>query len=108
MVNPDSVHAERLVAALEEFGFGGLGITGDDLTGPGRVLQLGTPPNRIDLLTSIDGVTFDEVWHGRIAGKYGDATVWYIDRETLIRNKRAAGRPQDLADLSWLDKNYKP
>lgn len=102
LVEPDEENARRTIRALEEFGFGGLGIGIADLAQPGRILQLGHPPNRIDLITSIDGVTFDEVWNGRVAGRFGAASVWYIGIEELIRNKRASGRPQDLADLSWL------
>jgi hypothetical protein len=66
------------------------------------VTQLGYPPNRIDLVTSIDGVTFEEAWASRVAGKYGAVNVWYIGREALVRNKAAAARPQDLMDLATL------
>lgn len=102
LLEPTDENARRVLAALEEFGFGGLGITVADLNEPGRILQLGQPPNRIDLLTSIDGVSWDDVWNGRVEGSYGNARVFYIGRSELIRNKTAAGRPQDLADLSWL------
>jgi len=63
---------------------------------------LGYPPHRIDLVTSIDGVTFDEAWASRVAGNYGGIAVWYIGRDALIRNKTAAARPQDLADIATL------
>ena len=101
LIEPSVENATRVLAALEEFGFGGLGVTIEDFATPGRVLQLGQPPNRIDLITSIDGVTFDEVWQGRASGTYGMAIVDFIGRDELIRNKRASGRPH-LADLSWL------
>ena len=103
VLEPTEENGGRALAALVEFGFGGLGVSVDDLALPGRVLQLGQPPNRIDLITTIDGVTFEEVWNGRVGGRYGDAAVSFIGREELIRNKRASGRPQDLADLSWLE-----
>jgi hypothetical protein len=96
---PDN--AERLLAAIDAFGFGSLGLTRSDF-GPGRVTQLGYPPNRIDLVTSIDGVTFEEAWASRVAGKYADVDVWYIGRDALVRNKAAAARPQDLMDLATL------
>lgn len=96
---PDN--AERLLRAIDAFGFGTLGLTVDDFAS-GRVTQLGFPPNRIDLVTSIDGVTFEEAWASRVAGKYGDIDVWYIGREALVRNKTAAARPQDLMDLATL------
>lgn len=102
LIEPTIENGNRVVAALAAFGFGELGITPDDVGTSGKVLQLGVPPNRIDLITSIDGVTFDEVWRGKASGRYGMAEVWYIGREELIRNKRASGRPQDLADLSSL------
>jgi hypothetical protein len=95
---PDN--AERLLRAIDAFGFGTLSLSIGDFA-PGRVTQLGFPPNRIDLVTSIDGVTFEEAWASRVAGKYGDIDVWYIGREALVRNK-AAARPQDLMDLATL------
>lgn len=103
LLEPTEENARQVIKALGDFGFGDLGISIADLAIPGRVLQLGHPPNRIDLITSIDGITFEEVWQGRVAGQYGSANVSYIGRKDLIRNKRAAGRPQDLADLSWLE-----
>jgi hypothetical protein len=100
-VEATSENAERLLHAIDAFGFGTLGLTVDDF-GPGRVTQLGDPPNRIDLVTSIDGVTFEEAWASRAAGKYGGVDVWYIGRDALVRNKTAAARPQDLMDLATL------
>jgi hypothetical protein len=94
-------NAERLLRAIDAFGFGTLGLTAADFA-PGRVTQLGYPPNRIDLVTSIDGVTFEEAWASRVAGKYGAVDVWYIGRDALVRNKAAAARPQDLMDLATL------
>jgi hypothetical protein len=94
-------NAERLLRAIDAFGFGALGLNINDFA-PGRVTQLGYPPNRIDLVTSIDGVTFEEAWASRVAGKYGVVDVWYIGREALVRNKTAAARPQDLMDLATL------
>jgi hypothetical protein len=69
---------------------------------PGKIVQLGVAPNRVDLLTTIDGVTFDEAWRGRVSGHYGGEVVDYIGRDELIRNKRASGRPQDLLDIEGL------
>jgi hypothetical protein len=102
LIDPNVVNAERVVAALEEFGFSGLGIVPADFASTGRILQLGVPPNRIDMMTSIDGVDFDEVWSGRAEGSYGKQIVSFIGRAALIKNKRASGRPQDLADLELL------
>jgi hypothetical protein len=62
------------------------------------VYQVGLPPCRVDVLTSIDGVTFDEAWAGRVPGRLGGVEVGFLGREALIRNERAAGRPKDLLD----------
>jgi hypothetical protein len=102
-VEPSPENADRLLAALTDFGFGGLGLTVEDFATPGKIVQLGVAPNRVDLLTTIDGVTFDEAWHGRISGHYGNEAVDYIGLAELIRNKRASGRPQDLLDIEGLE-----
>jgi hypothetical protein len=104
LVEPSTDNADRLIGALEEFGFAGVGLTRDDFARPGVVVQLGHPPNRIDLMTSVDGVTFEEVWGGRVRGSYGKVSVDFVGLNELIRNKKASGRPQDLADLSWLER----
>lgn len=98
--SPDN--AERLLSALTDFGFGSLGLTIGDFTTPGRIVQLGVAPNRIDLLTAIDGVTFADAWAHRVPGPFGAATVDYIARADLIRNKQASARPQDLLDVEDL------
>jgi hypothetical protein len=95
-------NAARLLAALADFGFGGLGLTLDDFSSPGKIVQLGVAPNRIDLLTTIDGVRFDDAWRHRLPGPFGRETVDYISAADLIRNKQASGRPQDLLDVEAL------
>ena len=95
-------NAQRVVACLEEFGFGALGITVDDLLEPEIVIQLGQPPNRIDLLTSPSGVDFDECYLKRVNTVLAGVTVDLIDLESLRQNKQASGRHQDLADLENL------
>jgi Nucleotidyl transferase of unknown function (DUF2204) len=102
-VEPSPENAERLLAALSDFGFGSVGLAAADFATAGKIVQLGVAPNRVDLLTTIDGVTFDEAWRGRVPGHYGAQAVDYIGRAELIRNKRASGRPQDLLDLACLD-----
>ncbi len=101
-VEPDPDNGTRIVAALEEFGFAGVGIVRADFDRPGRIVQLGSPPNRVDLMTSIDGVTFADAWDSRVEGSYGSAQVPYIGYEALVRNKTTAARAQDLADLELL------
>ena len=94
-------NASRILKALDEFGFGSLGVTRDDLL-EDKVIQLGQPPVRIDLMTELDGLIPDEVWAGRIAGRFGDMSVFYLGREAFVRNKRSLGRHKDLADLEAL------
>ncbi len=98
----DSANAHRLLAALEEFGFGGIGIDHADLTSADCVVQLGYPPHRIDLLTRITGVEFEAAWSRRLEVILGEVTVPFIGRDDLITNKRATGRPQDVADVQRL------
>ena len=102
LVKPDPDNARRILAALEEFGFASVGLTAPDFTVQDRVVQLGVPPARIDLITSLTGVSWDEAFMGRVAGRYGDTPVYYIGREQFIANKRATGRKRDLADLDAL------
>jgi hypothetical protein len=101
-VSPDAKNAERIMAALEKFGFGSVGLSTADFKKPGQVIQLGVPPVRIDIITSISGVSWGETFSTGVRGKYGDVQVLYIGREQLILNKRAVGRKKDLADLEAL------
>jgi hypothetical protein len=101
-------NAAALESAIIGFGFGSLGISAKDFQEPGVVVQLGRPPFRIDLLTSIDGVDFDKAWEEKQGGFLDDVPVWFIGRENLIANKRASGRPQDLADVQKLAENENP
>jgi predicted nucleotidyltransferase len=103
LVRPTEENGQRIVGALQEFGFGAIGLTADDFTAPDRVIQLGRVPNRVDLLTQIYGVTFDEVWATRVQADLDGLNVAMIGREPLIRNKRATGRAQDLADAAKLE-----
>lgn len=98
----DRANADRILVALEEFGFGDLGVEVADFAVGDNVVQLGYPPFRIDILTSIDGVDFDEAWTRRLQVRIGEVDVPFIAREDLIANKRATGRPQDLVDLDRL------
>lgn len=75
-----------------------LGFSEGDLTRPGQVVQIGLPPRRIDMLTGISGVDFEEAWPGRVVHDVGPLRVPFIGREELVRNKRAAGRAKDRAD----------
>lgn len=102
LVEPNEVNGSRIVAALADFGFGQLDISPADFAVPGRFIQLGYEPVRIDLSTSISGVTFSQVWKNRVRSTIGTQKVQYIGLKELIRNKKASGRKQDLADLDIL------
>ncbi len=97
-------NAEKIVVALKEFGFGSLGLKIDDFCKPGFVIQLGREPNRIDILTSITGVSWEDVWKNKTKGIFGNSNipVYFIGKEQLIKNKLAAGRNQDLTDVQRL------
>jgi hypothetical protein len=95
-------NAERLVQVIEGFGFADLDLTADDFLQEDLVIQLGVPPNRIDLLTDLSGVSFEETWATREQVHMGGVSVPVISKELLKRNKTATGRSQDLADLERL------
>jgi len=101
-VEPDVHNAERILKALIEFGFGSLNLTVEDFSSPDKVVQLGVPPVRVDLVTAITGVSWKEAFDGRTPGIYGDIPVHFIGRNEFIANKRAVGRKKDLADLEAL------
>jgi len=101
-VRPEDKNAARIISALAEFGFGSVGLSAEDFERPEQVIQLGVPPVRVDIITSIAGISWDETFSGRVAGKYGDIQVHFIGREQLIINKKAVGRKKDLADLEAL------
>ena len=101
-VEPSPENAARLLLALEDFGCGSLDLKAADFDRPGVVVQLGIAPNRIDLLTTIDGVSFDQAWNGRVVGRFGTESVPFLGRRELLANKRAGGRLQDLADIEAL------
>jgi hypothetical protein len=102
LVRNSTDNSKRLESALAEFGLAALGLKAVDFVDSYRVIQLGVAPNRIDLLTSLTGVTFDEAWAGRVETVIGATRVYFIGREALIRNKRLTGRAQDKADLEAL------
>ena len=99
-------NALAILAALKDFGFGGLGISADDLTAPDQIVQFGVRPNRIDLITSISGVGFEEAWEHRAAGEIDGIPVHFIGREELLRNKESTGRPKDLGDAHELRRRH--
>jgi len=103
-VECSEVNAIRLVAALEMFGFASVGLTVADFTTPDMVIQLGYEPNRVDFLTGISGVAFEDAYPNRMTSSFDGLAIPIIDKASLIANKRASGRAQDLADVENLDR----
>ena len=101
-ISSDEANAKRVLGVIREFGFGGLGVTLEDLTKPDVIIQLGYPPLRVDFLTGISGVKFDDAWKSRMRGRIGDSRVWFISKPDLVMNKRQSGRPKDKLDLKLL------
>ncbi len=102
LVKPDEMNAQRVLEALNEFGFGSIGLDISDFMYQNKVVQLGVPPVRIDLITSISGVSWEDVSAGSVDGIFGEITVNFIGREQFIANKRAIGRLKDQADIEAL------
>ncbi len=102
-VRPSPENAAKVFRALAAFGTPLAGVEVGDFDHPGTVLQIGVEPIRIDILTEIAGVAFDEAWPERLMSAYGDVPVGVLSRRHLVLNKRAAGRPQDLVDVQRLE-----
>ncbi len=103
-IRPSVENALRLMTALKAFGAPLADVREADFLDPEMVLQIGVIPRRIDLLTGLDGIAdFDEAWNTHVTAELDDMTVPILGRDALIRNKRAISRPQDLADIAWLE-----
>ncbi len=105
LIDSTSSNAERLLAAIQGFGFTDIEISVRDLLAPDQVIQLGIAPVRIDLLTSLKGILFAEAWDRRTIGRYGEIPAFYISKQDLIDHKKLVGRLQDLADVEKLIKS---
>ena len=101
-VRSDQTNAQRIQNAMREFGFGCLDVSIEDPPSPGQVIELGHEPNRIDLMTSVSGVSFEEAWESRVQGRIDGIPVNVIGRAALLRNKAASGRNKDRLDLEEL------
>jgi len=101
-IEASNKNSDRILVALNEFGFGSLDLNRDDFLEPGWIVQLGNPPNRIDLLTSVSGLQFAESYEARNIVLTAGQQVSFVSLSDLIRSKVAAGRPQDLADVDHL------
>lgn len=103
-VRPSPENAERVFRAAAKFGANMHGTSAGDFTDEDLIFQIGVEPVRIDIITAIDGVSFDTAWPRRREAAYAGVPVNVIDIEDLLANKRASGRKQDLADVAALER----
>ncbi len=103
LVRPSLDNASRLLSALAAFGFPASDLTPEAVTSERRMIEMGVPPVQIHVMSAISGVDWPEVWENRVEGSFGARSVAYLGRDTLIRNKRAAGRLKDLSDVDALE-----
>lgn len=103
LVHNSAENAERVRQVVTEFGFQLANLTAMDFQQSGQIIQLGRPPQRIDILTSLSGVEFSEAWESRIQSEVENVPVAFLSRDCLIRNKKATDRPQDRADVEALE-----
>ena len=102
-VRPTPENADRVWSALQVFGAPLFDLAKADLASPAVVFQIGVPPCRIDILTEISGVRFEDAWRRRIVLRIEEQDLPFLGREDLLANKRAAGRAKDLGDIAWLE-----
>lgn len=102
-VGCDKDNAQRVWNALVAFGAPLEALSVEDLATPGTFFIMGRPPNQLDIITEIDGVPFDRAWRNRVSSTYDGQRTNYIGKDDLIANKKSAGRPQDLADVAYLE-----
>jgi predicted nucleotidyltransferase len=102
-LSPDKKNVEGLLRALEDFGFASLALKIEDFLDPEQIIQLGYPPNRIDLMTDLDGIDFKTCYDKKIEVNIEGININFIDLENLKKNKKVTGRHQDLADLENLE-----
>ncbi|MFH2043862.1 MAG: DUF6036 family nucleotidyltransferase [Pseudomonadota bacterium] len=100
-LSPDN--AARILIALDNFGFGSLNLKPEDFLEKDQIIQLGYPPNRIDLLTTLTDLSFEDCYNAKVQILLGDVEINFIDIENLKKNKRATGRLQDMADVENLE-----
>ena len=98
----DSENSDRILAALDSFGFGNVGLTAEDFEAPNSIIQLGNEPLRIDILTTATGLNFMDAYENRMLVSIGDVQVPFVSLDDLRANKLSTGRLQDLADVDAL------
>lgn len=106
-VRPTSENAERVFRALADFGAPLENVKVEDFAAPGTIFQIGVAPNRVDILTSLEGIEFEQAWAARTKSTYGGVPIGVLSAEDLIVNKRAVARPQDLLDVDALTRSLR-
>lgn len=106
-VRPTSENAERLLTALRSFGAPTSDLSASDFASEGTIFQIGVPPNRIDVITTVDGLVFEEAYPRARRITYGGVPIQILSPEDLLQNKRSVGRPQDLIDVERLERALK-
>jgi len=104
-VKNDARNAKKIMRALTKFGALVSDLSEDDFTAPDRIIQIGVEPCRIDILTGIDGLEFDEAWQKKVNIPIGDMEIHVLSKADLLKNKLATGRDKDRGDIVWLQKN---
>jgi hypothetical protein len=102
LIRPTIDNAQRLLRALDAFGFPSTGLTPEHIADRRRLIEMGVPPIQIHVMSTISGVEWAEVWTDRSDGRFGSHRAPFIGRRTYLKNKRASGRPKDLADIDAL------
>lgn len=103
LIRPTLDNARRLLGALEAFGFPVPELTAEMVVDRRRMIEMGVPPVQIHVMSAISGVEWNEAWSERVEGPLGRHQVSFLGRDAFLRNKRAAGRPKDLADIDALE-----
>ncbi|WP_069133545.1 DUF6036 family nucleotidyltransferase [Rhodohalobacter halophilus] len=101
-IRSDHHNASKLMGVLKDFGFGSLDLKLNDFTESDQVIQLGYAPLRIDILTGISGIEFDDAWKNKVVGQYDGQETYFIGKDDLRKNKLASGRPSDIVDAEKL------
>ena len=104
-IETSEANAQKMEDVIRRFGFQATGLTREDFAQSDVIVQLGVPPNRIDIITSVDAVPFEEAWATRIDSMLAGTSIRMISKELLLRNKRALGRSQDVADAERISED---
>lgn len=104
LVGTNPENSQKVLAALKDFGFGSLGLKESDFSAQDQIIQLGYSPKRIDLLTSVSGVSWEQIKKNAVSCNLGDLSIKVISLDDFIQNKRFAGRPQDIADIAAIER----